>query len=141
MPKTKRKVAKKSVKRIVVSRKQLKNAGKKFKKLSKPAVQMIKQAEIRLESVKKAHWLKRAFQFLGAGVMMSLAALTAWRVRDAAHGLNFNDIKKQVTKKAEWASHEAEKQLKDGASKAKHFLHDEAKKTLKEANRRLDRMK
>ncbi|MGL5830689.1 MAG: hypothetical protein ACRCZE_00910 [Candidatus Altimarinota bacterium] len=141
MPKTKRKVAKRAVKRIVVTRKQLKSAEKKFKRMTKPAAKLVKQAEVKLESVRKTHWFKRAFQFVGAGLMMGLAALTAWRVKDAAHGLNFNDIKKQVTKKAEWASHEAEKQLKGSADKAKTMFRKEAKKTLQEANRRLNRMR
>lgn len=138
MPKTKRKIVKKAVKKLVVSRKQLKNTGKKFKKLTKPAAEKL---EAKFQEVKKAHWLKRAFKFVGAGLMMGLAALTAWRVKDSVHGLNFRDIKKQVTKKAEWASHEAEKQLRGSATKAKQLLKSEAKKTLAEANRRLDRMK
>lgn len=130
-----------AVKRMVVSRKQLKMAEQKFKKMTKPAAKFAKKAEMKLVNVKKTHWFKRAVQFVGAGLMMGLAALTAWRVKDAAHGLNFNDIKKQVTKKAEWASHEAEKQLKGSAAKAKTMFRNEAKKTLQEANRRLDRMK
>lgn len=138
MPKTKRKIAKKVIKKMVISRKQLKNAEKKFKRMTKPAVEKL---EKKLVEVQKVHWFKRAVKFVGAGLMMGLAALTAWRVKDAAHGLNFKDIKKQVTKKAEWASHEAEKQLKESAGKAKELFKKEAKKTLARANQKLDRMK